>query len=157
MKDLSQPGQFACEETLTIKGVKGEISGVRVLWPYRKFTQVEILMSDNYKLGTKAPVRESGDLEGSEAIEIIWPQGRVSLKQGLIVAQRHIHMSVADAKHFGVKNGDMVKVATPGERAVIFEHVIIRVSDKYALDMHLDMDEANAAGLGAGAWGEILT
>lgn len=156
IKDLSQPWQFACEETLKIKGPKGEINNVRVLGPYRKFTQVEIMMSDNYKLGTKAPVRESGDLEGSESIEIIWPQGTVQLKQGLIVAQRHIHMSVADAEQIGVKNGDVVKVATPGERAIIFENVIIRASDKYALDMHLDMDEANAAGLGAGARGEIV-
>jgi putative phosphotransacetylase len=156
MKDLSQPGQYACEETLTIKGPKGEISGVRVLGPYRKFTQVEILASDNYKLGTKAPVKESGDLEGSAEIEIIGPVGSVQLKQGLIIAQRHIHMSVADAENFGVKNGDIVKVATPGERAVVFENVVIRASDKFALDMHLDMDEANAAGLGAGAWGEVI-
>jgi putative phosphotransacetylase len=151
MKELSQPGQYACEETLTIKGPKGEISGVRVLGPYRKFTQVEILASDNYKLGTKAPVKESGDLEGSAEIEIIGPKGSVQLRQGLIVAQRHIHMSVADAENFGVKNGDIVKVATPGERAVIFENVVVRASDRFALDMHLDMDEANGAGLGAGA------
>ncbi|MDR2540887.1 MAG: phosphate propanoyltransferase [Candidatus Peribacteria bacterium] len=151
MKDLSQPGQYACEETLTIKGPKGEITGVRVLGPYRKFTQVEILASDNYKLGTKAPVRESGDLEGSAEIEIIGPNGSVGLKQGLIVAQRHIHMTVADAENFGVKNGDIVKVSTSGERAVVFENVVIRASDKFALDMHIDMDEANGAGLGVGA------
>jgi putative phosphotransacetylase len=114
------------------------------------------MASDNFKLGTKAPVRESGDIEGSEAIELIGPKGSVQLKQGLIVAKRHIHMSVADAKDFGVQNGDIVKVAVPGERAVTFENVVIRADDKFALDMHLDMDEANAASLGAGAWGEVI-
>jgi putative phosphotransacetylase len=127
-----------------------------VLGPYRKFTQVEIMASDNFKLGTKAPVRESGNIEGSGAIELIGPKGSISLSQGLIVAKRHIHMSVADAEHFGVKNGDIVKVAVPGERAVVFEQIVIRASDKFALDMHLDMDEANAASLGAGAWGELI-
>ena len=156
MKDLLQPGQYACEETVTIKWPKGEIWGVRVLGPYRKFTQVEILMSDNYKLGTAAPIRESGDLAGSEGIDIIWPKGTVHLKQGLIVAQRHIHMTIADAENFGVKNEEVVRVSTSGERALIFENVIIRADDKFALDMHIDIDEANAAGLWVGAWGELV-
>ena len=156
LKDLSQPWQYACEETVTIKWPKAEIWGVRILWPYRKFTQVEILAGDNYKLGTQAPLRESGDLEGSEAIEIIGPNGTVSLKQGLIVAQRHVHMTVADAKDFWVENGEIVKVKIAGDRALVFENVVIRVSDNFALDMHVDTEEGNAAGLGLGAWGELI-
>ena len=156
LKELSQPGQYACEETVTIKGPKGEIERVRVLGPYRKFTQVEILASDNFKLGTAAPLRESGDLEGSAGIEIIGPAGNVQLSQGLIVAQRHIHMTVADAENFGVQNGNIVKVQTMGDRAVVFENVVIRVSDSFALDMHIDVDEGNAAGLSQGAWGEVI-
>lgn len=104
----------------------------------------------------KAPIRESGDLEGSAAITLIGPAGTLELQQGLIVAQRHIHMSVADAKDFNLQNGQIVKVRTPGERAVVFENVVVRAGDNYALDMHIDMDEANATGLGAGARGEII-
>lgn len=156
IKDLSQPWQFACEETLTIKWPKWEILGVRILWPFRKFTQVEILQSDTYKLGSKAPLRESWYLEGSGEIELIWPKGSVFLKQWLIIAQRHIHMSVADSKNFGVENWEIVSVDVMGERWVIFKNVVVRAGDNYALDMHLDMDEANGAGLWAGAWGEIV-
>lgn len=156
MKDLSQPGQFAAEETVIIKGPKSEIAKVRVLGPYRKFSQVEILASDNFKLGTNAPLRLSGDLEGSEAIEVIGPNGTLHLNQGLIVAKRHIHMTVADAELFGVTDGQIVKVKTPGERGLVFDNVVIRVDDSFLLDMHIDIDEANAAGLGAGAWGEVI-
>jgi len=156
IKDLSQPGQYACEEAVTIKWPKGEIWGVRVLGPYRKFTQVEILAGDNYKLGTKAPLRESGDLEGSESIEIVGPYGKVCLTQGLIVAQRHIHMTVADAKDFWVENEQIVSVKVSGDRALVFQNVVIRVDDKFALDMHIDTEEGNAAGLGMGAWGELV-
>jgi len=156
MKDLSQPGQFAAEETVIIKGPKSEIAKVRVLGPYRKFSQVEILASDNFKLGTNAPLRLSGDLEGSEPIEVIGPNGTLHLNQGLIVAKRHIHMTVADAELFGVTDGQIVKVKTPGERGLVFDNVVIRVDDSFLLDMHIDIDEANAAGLGAGAWGEVI-
>ena len=156
LKDLSQPWQFAAEETVIIKGPKSEIAKVRVLGPYRKFSQVEILASDNFKLGTNAPLRLSGDLEGSEAIEVIGPNGTLHLNQGLIVAKRHIHMTVADAELFGVTNGEIVKVQTPWERGLVFDNVVIRVDDSFLLDMHIDIDEANAAGLGAGAWGEVI-
>lgn len=156
LKDLSQPWQFAAEETVTIKGPKSEITKVRVLGPYRKFSQVEILASDNFKLGTNAPLRLSGDLEGSEAIEVIGPNGTLHLNQGLIVAKRHIHMTVADAELFGVTNGEIVKVKTPWERGLVFDNVVIRVDDSFLLDMHIDIDEANAAGLGAGAWWEVI-
>jgi len=117
---------------------------------------VEILASDVFKLGTPAPLRESGDIQGSGSIEIIGPKASIIIPQGLIVAQRHIHMTVADAENFGVKNGDIVKVSVNGERAVVFENVVIRVSDKFALDMHIDVDEGNAAGLAQGAWGEVI-
>ncbi|GHW02261.1 propanediol utilization phosphotransacylase [candidate division SR1 bacterium] len=156
MKDLSQPGQYVCEETITIQGDKGSIDRVRVLGPFRKFTQVEILQSDTFKLGVKAPIRESGNLEGSGKITLIGPKGTVQLNQGLIVAQRHIHLSVAEAKDYGVSNGEIVSVKTLGERSLVFNNVVVRANDSYALDMHVDMDEANAAGLGAGAWGEII-
>jgi len=112
------------------------------------------MLGDNFKLGTQAPIRESGDLEGSEAL--IGPAGEVELKQGLIVAKRHIHMSVADAENFGVTNGQIVKVKTNGERSLIFDEVVIRVSDSYALDMHIDVEEGNAAGLKQGDRGELI-
>lgn len=156
IKDLSQPGQFACAETVVIKGPKWQIEKLRILGPYRKFSQVEIMLGDNFKLGTQAPIRESGDLEGSEAITLIGPAGEVELKQGLIVAKRHIHMSVADAENFGVTNGQIVKVKTNGERSLIFDEVVIRVSDSYALDMHIDVEEGNAAGLKQGDRGELI-
>lgn len=100
IKDLSQPGQFACEECVTIKGAKGEISKVRILGPYRKFSQVEVMLGDTFKLGTPTPIRESGDLEASAPVTIIGPAGQVELTQGMIVAKRHIHMTVADAENF---------------------------------------------------------
>ena len=114
------------------------------------------MLGDNFKLGTQAPIRESRDLEGSEAITLIGPAGEVELKQGLIVAKRHIHMSVADAENFGVTNGQIVKVKTNGERSLIFDEVVIRVSDKFALDMHIDVEEGNAAGLKQGDRGELI-
>lgn len=141
---------------ITIRGPKGELDKVRILGPYRKFSQVEIMIGDNFKLGTKAPIRESGDLEGSEGITLIGPAGEVVLQQGLIVAKRHIHMSVADAQNFGVTNGQIVKVKTNGERGLIFDEVVIRVSDAYALDMHIDLEEGNAAGLQQGDRGTLL-
>ncbi len=156
MKELSQPGQYACAETLTIKGPKWELSKVRILGPYRKFSQVEIMMGDNFKLGTQAPIRESGDLEGSAGITLIGPAGEVELKQGLIVAKRHIHMSVADAQDFWVYNGQIVKVKTNGIRALVFDEVVIRVDDRFALDMHIDVEEGNAAGLQQGDWWELI-
>ena len=156
LKDLSQPGQFACEECVTIKGEKGEISKVRILGPYRKFSQVEVMLGDTFKLGTPTPIRESGDLDGSAPVTIIGPAGQVELVQGMIVAKRHIHMTVADAENFGVTNGQIVKVKTNGERSLIFDEVVIRVSDSYALDMHIDVEEGNAAGLKQGDRGELI-
>lgn len=156
IKDLSQPGQYACAETLTIRWPKWSIEKVRILWPYRKFSQVEVMQGDTFKLGTTTPIRESGKLEGSAPISLIGPQGEVYLNQGMIVAKRHIHMTVADAKDFWVEDGQIVKVKTLGERALVFDEVVIRVSDTYALDMHIDVEEWNAAGLAQGDWGEVM-
>lgn len=114
------------------------------------------MMGDNFKLGTNAPIRESWNLEGSEGITLIGPAGEVELQQGLIVAKRHIHMSVADAEHFGVEDGQIVKVKTNGIRALIFDEVVIRVDDRFALDMHIDVEEGNAAGLKQGDWGTLI-
>lgn len=145
IKDLSQPWQFAAEECVIIKGPKSEIAKVRVLGPYRKQTQVEVMQWDTVKLGTPAPIRESGDLKDSAPITVIGPNGTIELKEGMIVAKRHIHMTVADAQNFWVENGQIVKVRTNGERGLVFDNVVIRVSDNFALDMHIDIEEANAA------------
>ena len=148
LKDLSQPGQYACKETLTIVGPSlRPIENVRVLGPLRKASQVEISRTDSFTLKVKPPVRESGSLAGSAPITIIGPKGVVSLKEGCIIANRHIHMSPADGAKYGVNDGDYVTVDAVGERRTRFYDVQIRVSDKFRLEMHLDTDDANAAGL----------
>lgn len=148
-KDLSQPGQFACKEQLTIIGPSLKaIEGLRVLGPLRKRSQVEISKTDAYVLKAKPPVRESGDLDGSSPITIIGPKGIVELKEGLIIANRHIHMSPSDAVRYNVKDGDYVSVETVGvgKRTKLYD-CQIRVNDKFILEMHLDTDDANACGL----------
>ncbi len=148
IKDLGQPGQFACKETVTIVGPKGSIETVRVLGPERKETQVEVSLTDCFKLGVNPPVRDSGDLEGTPGIEIIGPNGKVVKERGVIVAKRHIHMHTSDAEKFGVKDKEIVMVAVEhGDRKLIFDDVLIRVHEKFALEFHVDTDEANAAGL----------
>ncbi|HCB51753.1 TPA: phosphate propanoyltransferase [Patescibacteria group bacterium] len=156
MKDLSQPGQYACEECVSIKGPKGQIDGVRILGPYRKMTQVEVLLADTFKLGIKAPISLSGHLQGTPGVEIVGPMGSIQLEQGLIVAKRHLHITVAEAKDFGLEDGQTISVKAMGERGLVFDNVVVRATDDSALDMHIDTEEANAAGLGAGAWGEII-
>lgn len=152
MKDLSQPGQFACKETLTIVGPSMRpIEKVRVLGPLRSKTQVEISRTDSYTLKVKAPVRESGDVAGSAPITIIGPKGILTVKEGCIIANRHIHMSPADAAQFGVKDGDTVTVDADTERHTRFFDVQIRVHKDFRLEMHLDTDDANAAALGNGS------
>lgn len=151
IKDLGQPGQFACKETVIIVGPKGAIEGVRVLGPERKETQVEISLTDAFKIGVMPPVRDSGDLEGTPGITIVGPKGSVVKQRGVILAKRHIHMHTNDAEKFGVKDKDIVKVIVEkGERRVIFDDVLIRVSEKFALEFHVDTDEANAALLKTG-------
>lgn len=147
IKDLSQPGQYAAQETLTICGPKGAIEGVRILGPVRKQSQVEILQADGFKLGIKAPVRMSGDLAGSAPITLVGPKASVYIKEGAIVAQRHIHMTPADAKNFGVVDGQRVSIEAEGERGGRLSNVVIRVTETSKLDCHLDIEEANALGL----------
>lgn len=153
IKDLSQPGQYACKETLTIIGPSMRpIEGVRVLGPLRKASQVEISVTDSYVLKVKPPVRESGSLEGSAPITIIGPKGIVTLKEGCIIANRHIHMSPEDAARFGVKDGDYIDVdAFGGTKRTRWFDVQIRVSDKFRLEMHVDTDDANAVGFKNGS------
>lgn len=155
-RELSQPGQFACEETVTLIGSKGIIQNVRILGPFRNKTQIEISVSDSIVLGVPAPVRESGCTAGSPGITLVGPQGCVTLEEGCIVAQRHIHMTPADALHYGVSDGMRVCVKVPSPRKVVFFEVLIRVDENYCLDMHLDFDEANAALLKDGDFVEII-
>jgi len=151
IKDLGQPGQFACQETVIIAGPKGAIEKVRVLGPERKETQIEISLTDAFKLGVIPPVRDSGDLDGTPGIVIIGPKGSVIKEKGVIIAKRHIHMHTKDAETYGVKDKDIVKVLVEKQgRRLIFDDVLIRVSEKYALEFHVDTDEANAALLKTG-------
>lgn len=154
---LSQPGQFASEETVTLVGPKTSIEGVRVLGPTRDHNQVEISRTDEFALGIDAPVRGSGDIENTPGITLEGPAGTVDLEKGLICALRHIHMTPADAEAFGVNHGDMVEVkVTGGERDLTFGDVLIRVKSTYALEMHIDTDEGNAANLGRSAEGVLI-
>lgn len=150
MKELSQPGQFAAEETVTLVGPKNVIQRVRILGPVRSETQVEISRTDGFTLGIRPPVRQSGDIAGSAGITIVGPAGCVTIKEGVIVAQRHIHMSPADAERFGLADKDTVSVRVDNERGLIFTNVLVRVRDDFALDFHIDTDEANAALLNNG-------
>lgn len=156
-KDLSQPGQFASEERVTVVGPKKELKGVSILGPCRKATQVELSLTDARSIGVSAPIRESGDLAGSAACKLIGPKGEVEVPEGVIVAKRHIHATLAEAKELGVENGEIVsvKVETEG-RSLIFGDVVVRASDNYALAMHIDTDESNAAGCGREVYGEIV-
>lgn len=156
MRDLSQPGQFAAEETVTIVGPKRSIHNVRILGPARSLTQVEISRSDGFTLGVHPPVRLSGHIEGTPGITIVGPEGEIHIEEGLIVAARHIHMTPADAARFSVDDGDLVRVRADGPRPVTFEDVIIRVRDDFALDFHIDLDEANAAFLNTGDTVKVL-
>ena len=153
IKDLSQPGQYACKEQLTIIGPSMRpIEGVRVLGPIRKESQVEISVTDSFVLKVKPPVRESGSLVGSAPITIIGPKGIVTLKQGCIIANRHIHMSPADGARFGVKDGDYITVdAFSSTKRTRWFDVQVRVSDKFCLEMHVDTDDANAVGFKNGS------
>ena len=147
MKELSQPGQFACKETVTICGPKGAIEKVRVLGPVRKETQIEIVAGDCFKLGVKAPAKLSGDLAGTPGITVVGPKGSVQTAQGLIVAQRHIHMAPADAQAYGVQDGQIVKIRVGGLRGGLYDNVAIRVTTSSKLECHLDTEEANAMGV----------
>lgn len=154
--DLSQPGQFAANEFVTIVGPRGSIEKVRILGPARNMTQVEVSQTDAIKLGSNPPLRESGDLEGSAPITIVGPNGSVYKKEGLILAQAHIHMNPEDAQTYRVENGEYVKVEVQGERTITFGKVLIRVSPRYKLEMHVDTDEANAGLIKGKTMGKII-
>ncbi|MBP1745210.1 MAG: phosphate propanoyltransferase [Firmicutes bacterium] len=156
MKDLSQPGQFAANEQVDLVGPKRTISGVRILGPARKTTQAEISVTDAFTLGVAPVLRNSGDLEGTPGIKLVGPAGEVVLDKGCIVASRHIHMHTSDAENFDVKDKDIVSIRTGGPRPVVFENVLVRVHPEYALEMHVDTDEGNAALLRNGTMVELI-
>lgn len=156
-KDLSQPGQFACEERVTLVGPKKSIPNVIILGPARSATQVEVSLTDARTLGVDAPVRESGDIAGSGACKIVGPCGEVEISEGVIAAKRHIHLTPADAEAFGVEDKQIVSVKIDSaDRSTIFGDVVVRVSPKFAAAMHIDTDESNAACAFGKCYGEII-
>ncbi len=156
-KDLSQPGQFASEERVAVIGSKGQFPAVSILGPIRPECQVELSLTDARSIGVDAPIRESGDVAGSGACKLVGPKGEVELSEGVIAAQRHIHATPEDAEKYGLKDKQIVAVKIESEgRKLIFDDVIVRVSPKYALAMHIDTDESNAACAKPGLMGEIL-
>lgn len=154
--DLSQPGQFACKEQVTLKGPKGVIERVRVLGPARKETQVEIAMTEQFRLGLHPPIRESGDINNTPGVTLVGPAGEVTLEKGVICAMRHIHMSPVDALNYGVRDKYIVRVKVDGDRELIFGDVLVRVHPNFKLAMHIDTDEANAAHITAATTGYIV-
>lgn len=156
MKDLSQPGQYACDEKVDIVGPKSTLKGVRILGPVRPQTQLEISVFDARTLGVDAVVRASGNIAGTPGCTLVGPKGQLEIKEGVIVAARHVHMHTSDGEKFGLKDKDIVKVRVGKERAVVFENVVVRVHDTFALDMHIDIEEGNAAGIKNGDLGEII-
>jgi len=156
-KDLSQPGQYACAERVDIVGPKKTLAGVSILGPVRPETQIELSLTDARSIGVAAPIRESGDIAGSGACKMVGPCGEVELSEGVIVAKRHIHMTTADAAAMGLSDKQVVSVKVPSNgRALIFGDVVVRVSDKYALAMHIDTDESNAGAIAPNTMGEII-
>ena len=155
-KDLSQPGQYACEEKVTVIGPKGTLKA-SILGPTRPANQVELSYTDARTLGLKSvPVRESGDVAGTPGLKMVGPAGEVEIQEGCIIAKRHIHMTPADAEELGVSDKEIVKVRVATDRPVIFDDVVVRVSPKFALAMHIDTDECNAAAAFGEVYGEIV-
>jgi len=156
MKPLSQPGQFAAEETVAVYGPKGSFNKVRILGPARGATQLEISQTDTFTVGIPAPVRMSGQIEGTPGMRIVGPAGEVTVDKGVIVAARHIHFHTTEAERWGIQDKQSLRVRVGGERGVVFENVIARVHESFSLDMHIDTDEANASGAKNGDQVEIL-
>lgn len=156
-KGLSQPGEFASEERVTLVGPKGEIKNVIILGPVRANTQVEISLTDSRSLGVVAMIRESGDIEGTNGCKLVGPVGEVTIEQGVIAAKRHLHLTPEQAANYDVKNQEIVsvKVETP-DRTTTFGDVVVRIKETFDAAMHLDTDEGNAAGIQGSAWGEII-
>ncbi len=155
-KDLSQPGQFACEETVTLTGPKGSIENVRILGPAREESQIEMAFTDAIKLGLKLSVRDSGNLEDTPGIEISAGDRSIHLDRGVIIAMRHIHASEENAEHYGLRDKDIVKVLVDGPRGGVYHNVLVRVNPSFTLDFHIDTDEANAFGLKNGDMATVL-
>lgn len=155
-KDLSQPGQYACEEKIDVVGPKSAIKGVRILGPTRPETQLEISVTDAFKLGVSPEIRNSGDIENTPGGKLVGPKGEVEIHNGLIVAARHIHMHTSDGEKFDVKDKDMVQIKIDGPRGLVFDNVLVRVADSYALEMHVDIEEGNAAGVKNGEVVELI-
>ncbi|MGD9643490.1 MAG: phosphate propanoyltransferase [Elusimicrobiales bacterium] len=153
LKPVKQPGQYACNERVTVEGPKGSLPDVRMIGPYRKYSQVEVSLGDARRLGAEPPIRDSGKLENSPGVKLVGPKGAVTIKQGLILSKRHIHFNVKEGAAYKVKDGQEVRVlcGRGTERETIFERVLCRVSDAYSLELHLDVEEANAAGLKNGS------
>jgi len=157
LKNLSQPGEFASEETIGLKTKKGEIAKIRIIGPLRKYTQIELSKTDAIGLGLNPPTRMSGDLGKSSPVTLLGSKGSVNKKEGVIVANRHIHSNLKQAKKHGLKNGQIVRVEMAGERSLVFEKVKVKLNENYDLSMHIDTDEANACGLGReGGFGKVV-
>ncbi|MBI5241969.1 MAG: phosphate propanoyltransferase [Elusimicrobia bacterium] len=158
LRDLTQPGQFAADERFDVQGPKGAIKGVRLLGPFRPKTQIEVSRTDALALGVQPPVRESGDLGGSAPLRLTGPCGSVEVREGLILARRHLHCTPAAAAAIGLSNGEIVRVSAGrgGGRGTVFEDTVVRVSEKFSLELHLDTDEANAAGVKTGDLAHIV-
>lgn len=156
-KDLSQPGQFACEERVTVVGPKKELAGVSILGPARSAVQVELSLTDARSIGVTAPIRESGDVKGSGACKIVGPCGEIEIAEGVIAAKRHIHLDTKTAAEFGLADKQVVSVKVDSDgRKTVFGDVVVRVSDKYAPAMHIDTDESNACAAAPGMTVEII-
>lgn len=156
-KDLSQPGQYACEERVDVVGPKKTLTGVSILGPTRPATQVEISLTDARAIGVAAPIRESGDVAGSGACKLVGPKGEVEIAEGVIAAKRHIHMTPADAEEMGLKDKDVVSVKVDNDgRSIIFGDVVVRVNANFALAMHIDTDESNAGCVAPGTMAEVV-
>lgn len=155
-RDLSQPGQYACQEQLTVVGPKGQLQKVRVLGPERSATQVEIALTDSFALGLRPPVRMSGKLAGSPGCRLVGPAGTVELKEGVIAAARHLHLSGEQAARFGLQDGQSVRLRAEGQRATVLENVIVRCGRGHDMEVHIDTDEANAIAMSGSTMMEVL-
>lgn len=156
LKELSQEGEFAARETVTLVGPRGVLECVRILGPLRRHTQVEISMTDGYRIGLRPPVRDSGDHANTPGIAVVGPKGVVSIKKGVILAGRHLHLSPQEAQALGLDDGQLIKVRSGGERSLVLEQVRVRVKPNYRMELHIDTDEANAALLKSGDQVQLL-
>lgn len=156
MKELSQPGMFAANETVAIKNENFQIDNLRIVGPLRNYTQIELSKTEARKFKINPPLRRSGDIENSSGMIIVGPKGEIEISNGVIIAKRHIHLTSEDATEINAKDGDLLKIKTAGERGLIFENVVARVDENFSLAMHIDTDEGNAGGVGKCEEGEVM-